>query len=368
MPITTKPVGPVDPAKSIEVLQSLFNRGTSGQQFTSATPVAASEQRDKQIDEMSHNLDLEKQMPGRFATGATPSDLSSLQADAKADPWTGDSAQVLSKFFNPEQQRMEAQKQKAAIDVATAPQKVAGEYGIRQEQAKSQGALDLDQQKRQGVQQTLQTLQGANGGANGIAGPGGSIKPAINANGGVSFTVSQMPDMVRRAHAQLGDARDKTVNALAEAERMYPGITQTAGASDKGEPTGWGSFLAGGQKYGGASDLLGAANERLKYTLGVPTPFSKLAQEASFGNIEQMAGQLPGVRGLATIAPMFKEHQSRWGHETPLATVQRLRHMLSMMNETIGGMEHGDNNTESAPTDLEADPTNDPLGLRQHLQ
>ncbi len=62
-----------------------------------------------------------------------------------------------------------------------------------------------------------------------------------------------------------------------------------------------------------------------------------------------MAGQLPGVRGLATIAPLFKEHQARWGKETPLATVQRLRHMAAIMDQTLSTIEGGAGAEDSAP-------------------
>ncbi len=159
-----------------------------------------------------------------------------------------------------------------------------------------------------------------------------------------------MPALVQRAHNQLTDARDKTLSALQEAERMYPGINDEATKADTGGAPGWMSFATGigSQKYGSAVDLAKAANDRLKYTVGVPTPFSRLAQESSFGNIEQMAGQLPGVRGLATITPLFKEHQSRWGKETPLATVQRLRHMAGIMDQTLGTIESGGGNNEAA--------------------
>jgi hypothetical protein len=202
--------------------------------------------------------------------------------------------------------------------------------------------------QNEGTQKLLEAIGGGHGGGRagggGLVGPGGSIKPTINASGGVSFTTTQMPALVQRARNQLMDARDKTLNALAEAEKQYPNINDAAEQSDTPGGSAIGRMVSGltgigAPKYGGPVDRANAGIERANYSMGITTPFANLAQEASFGNIEQMAGQLPGVRGLATITPLFKEHQSRWGHETPLATVQRLRHMARMMDETLNTLD-----------------------------
>lgn len=236
--------------------------------------------------------------------------------------------------------------------------------GLDVETAKNDAAKATLDQKQEQVRRLLQ------GGGSGQSQnpPGAEWKPAVNAAGDVSFSQSSMPALVQRAHAQLGDALNKTNSTLAEAERLYPGITQAAGATDQTTTApGWSDFLLGNAgKYGGAKDMVGAANDRMKYSLGMPTPFANLAQEASFGNLEQMAGQLPGVRGLATITPLFKEHQSRWGKETPLATVQRLMHMKSIMADSLANMEHGGANEPTGQTldPWAAPPTADELGAR----
>lgn len=244
--------------------------------------------------------------------------------------------------------------------LAKAPNEVAAAGDLAVQQAKGQDTRELATQQRKSQSDLIKSLTGGGGvaGAPGgarVNGSGGvgQLKMSINAKGEPTFAPNPMPALVSRAYNQLKDARDKTVAALDEAERMYKGINDEAlkaDATPPGEPgvgnalKGIGSYATGigAQKYGSAGDQMGAGLERLKYTMGMPTAFSKLAQEASFGNIEQMAGQLPGVRGLATISPMFKEHQSRWGHETPLATVQRLRHMAELMDQTLQGIENGE--------------------------
>lgn len=322
--------------------------------------------RRNQLDEMKRNLalsglnrDVNGKVTSGFATGATPQDVSELENDIAEDPNTGVDAQDQVKraqnryeqdvrYHSPEAtgQRNDALAEALAKAEAPAKARAAGTLAIEQE--KNRGVIDLRNNQLENTKKLLETLtggqgtggQGATGQQNSLVGPGGSIKPTINANGGVSFTTTQMPALVQRARNQLLDAHSKTIEALGQAEKMYPGINAQIDQDETQGPegsTGFGSFLTGvgAPKYGSAADFAGARAERAKYDWGLPTPFSELAQSASFGNIEQMAGQLPGVRGLATITPLFKEHQSRWGHETPYQTVRRLHGMAKMMEETI---------------------------------
>ncbi len=255
-----------------------------------------------------------------------------------------DAARKIALAKAPEEVRAQSLKDTVGI-----PAEITGRYNVAATEAASAGRLKEDEAKRAGTLKLLETFNNGQGGQDPDEASGGvrtTFKPAINANGEVSFAPVQTPALVQRALNQLLDARDKTMTALSEAERMYPGINDEALKADAtpAHPSGVMSGVKdlfkyatgmGTQKYGSAADQAGAGIERLKYTMGVPTPFAKLAQEASFGNIEQMAGQLPGVRGLATITPLFREHQSRWGHEAPLASVQRLRHMADIMDQTI---------------------------------
>lgn len=311
--------------------------------------------RKQRQDEAKRAMDLQQQYPRTFTAGVVPSELQSMQDDLNEDEASGVDAQKRlrtrqdqlasdASFMSPEDTAVRAAQQKDKLAQLMAPA-----------QAQAAGALDVEKEKNRGaaaLQKGEQDFTTSLMGGGGAAAPGkgginsgtpGSYKMSIGPSGKPSFSPVMMPALVTRAHDQLVAARDQTINALHEAERMYPGINQAAnGADEDTKGGGWGSFLMGsGPKYGGALDMAGAANDRLKYTVGIPTPFAKLAQEASFGNIEQMAGQLPGVRGLATITPLFREHQSRWGHETPLATVQRLRHMAQIMDQTIGQIEGG---------------------------
>jgi hypothetical protein len=339
-------------ASSLDILKSLSSNAENPD-----NPIQVELAQRARLDEMKRSLGMVSDTTGgmdkwgnptgtSFGTGATPADARSLQSDVATAPYTGDAAQEArtaeAVASRPGTQQMNAQTFAQKMGLAIAPNQAKATGDLAVTKAEIAGKVAAQQQQEDATQKLIKSAQNSSE-------AGTTFKPAINAQGGVSFTETQMPALVQRAHNQLIDARDKTLSALQEAERMYPGINDSSTSADQ-QPSGqgWGSFLTGigGQKYGSATDMVGAANERLKYTVGVPTPFSKLAQEASFGNIEQMAGQLPGVRGLATITPMFKEHQSRWGHETPLATVQRLRHMAQIMDETIHTIEGGGGNPQ----------------------
>lgn len=321
----------------------------------SARLVQARQNKEHALLEMKRSLEHQAADPLHTFSGATNADVADEQQTLDEDQNFGlDAVQHVKDVENTNAEmatynRPDVTAQRNTdyahkLALASAPAVEAAKGNLALENAKTEGALREKSAQTDATQKILETVgggrQGSGGG--GMAGPGGTIKPTINASGGVSFTTTAMPALVQRARNQLMDARDKTMNALDEAEKQYPGIFEEATKADN-EPAG-GSALGrmfkgvtgiGADKYGGPSARANAGIERANYTLGIPTPFSKLAQEASFGNIEQMAGQLPGVRGLATITPMFKEHQSRWGHEAPTASVQRLKHMVELMNETL---------------------------------
>lgn len=308
----------------------------------------------KLLDEMKRNLALN----GPRGSGATAADIASAEDDLKNSPYSDEATagrnafdQKLQQANDPRVKSLEAEELANKLKLATAPAEAQAKGLASVETIKEEGANKRQREQLDEAAKLRESLgiggsrtSGGGGSPNDAAlGRPGSFKPSINAKGEVSFTETTMPALVQRANNQLSDARSKTLLALQEAERMYPGINDEAGKADESDAPGWLSFASGvgGHKYGSAMDLAKAANDRLKYTVGVPTPFSNLAQAASFGNIEQMAGQLPGVRGLATITPLFKEHQSRWGKETPLATVQRLRHMASIMDDTLSTIQSG---------------------------
>lgn len=253
---------------------------------------------------------------------------------------------------------------KAKQAEAAAPKRIEGEYGLAKARIDTAGQSELRAseaaknaseaskftaeagQANAGASLTQRLL--ANGGKSsdgGGASPLNGMRMSVNADGKPSFAAApQTPAMIQRSIDALGDAHGKTQQALVDLETRYPGILDAAKQMDASKDSpGWGSFLTGGgPKYGNASDMAGAFNERLKYSQGLPSPFANLAQQTSFGNLEQMAGQLPGVRAFTTVLPLMKEHQSRWGKETPLATAQRLIHMNSIMGDSLSRWKNGD--------------------------
>jgi len=270
-----------------------------------------------------------------------------------------DPRQKLIDFMNPQQQEQrrmvsdEAMRSEAGMARAKQAPITEGAIALEREKANQERSLMQEQARntRELVSGGGPTGSGASSpGANTPAGAPGSWRPSINAKGQVSFQQTQMPALVQRAYAQLSDAKAETDSALQEAERLYPGAIKEVQRLS-GEQGGglMGSLKrtfglvtgVGAPEYGGPTDRLAARVDRFNYSQGVASPFSKLAQSASFGNISQMAGQLPGVRGLATITPLFQEHQSRWGHETPLATVQRLLEMRNLMDQALDSMQSG---------------------------
>lgn len=289
----------------------------------------------------------------------TPFELAqSKQADAanaKDLATAHDAAALHASLFDPDQIAARNAENAGKIAVAAAPNQAKAEGDVAVEQMKTAGVLAQQKAKAQATQDLVNAARGGNnpgsGGSAGGGGNPGSVRMSgINGAGEPTFTTANpMSALVQRAHNQLADARNETMNALEDAEKRYPGINAAARKADQeSSAPSWASFIMGNSgKYGGASDLAGAKNDRLKYTLGVPTPFSNLAQSTSFANIEQMAGQLPGVRGLSTLTPLFKQHQANWGNETPLATIQRLQHMYGIMGDTLGTIETGGASTEN---------------------
>jgi hypothetical protein len=217
--------------------------------------------------------------------------------------------------------------------------------GLNVENAKIAGAKAQEQTKQD---QLMKLLQPQGTPQNEDRAP---FKMSINANMEPTFAPNPMPALIQRAHGQLSEAHDQHLEALAEAERLWPGINAAAQQADKGAAPGMSDSLGrwlgsatgiGAPKYGGPGDAASLASEMLRYKAHQDTPLSNFVQKASFGNIEQMAGQLPGVRGLATVAGLFKQHQDALGSAnpgTPLANVQRLRHLIDSEESATHEME-----------------------------
>ncbi len=327
-----------------------------------AALINARQNKEDALYQMKRSRELQAADPLHTFSGATQADIDESESDLAKDSNFGEAAQARQKqaedlnlaetaYNNPGATQSRRDEFANKLALASEPAKIAAQGRVAQEEAKTRGALQEKAAQEAATQKLLETLGGGGAGKNGMTGPGSTIKPAVNANGGVSFTTNPMPALMQRSRSQLVSAREQTLQALDEAERMYPGINEAATGADQAQPGQGlmgqvGAYLGIGnsQKYGTALDQANAGGQRALYTMGVPTPFSRLAQSSSFANLEQMAGQLPGVRGLATISPLFKEHQSRWGHETPLATVQRLRHMADIMDQTVNDIDGGAGN------------------------
>lgn len=291
--------------------------------------------------------------------------LKGLEEDMNADPETGLAAQKRQAdttntigdaylFDNPAVKHMRDEQLGATIKAKVAPIEATSAGNLAVEQAKAKSASELQQGEQNFNRQMMGGTPGAPGAASpsGSTSPGGVVpapgswKPSIGPGGHMSFTQTQTPAIIQRGYAQLSDAHSKTLAAIQDAERLYPGINAEAQRVDQGGAgTNFGSLITGvgAPKYGSLASLGNAALEKLKYRF-FPTPYSSLAQESSFGNIEQMAGQLPAVRGISTLLPLFREHQARWGSEAPLSTVMRLRHMANIMEDSLHGIETGESN------------------------
>ncbi len=145
-----------------------------------------------------------------------------------------------------------------------------------------------------------------------------------------------------RAQAAYTGASADIVKGL---PKTPTGVTEAAPAPPSNDPyartavpksQSFMSYLTGqgALPYNSASDMMDAAGERLKYNVGMATPFSPLAQEESYKNLEQLVAMFPGVRGFQYIIPLIKEHQDSWGHETPLSTYTRAVDLRRMLDTT----------------------------------
>jgi hypothetical protein len=217
--------------------------------------------------------------------------------------------------------------------------------GVEVENAKISGAAAAEKQQHDALMEMLHP-QGTAPNEN-----RDPFKMSINAEGKPTFAPNAMPALIQRAHSQLSEAHEQHLEALAEAERLWPGINAAAQEADQGSAPGMTDSLGrwlgsatgiGAPKYGGPGDAASLASELYRYRAHQDTPLSNFVQKSSFGNIEQMAGQLPGVRGLATVAGLFKQHQdalSSANPGTPLANVQRLRHLVDSEESATSEME-----------------------------
>jgi hypothetical protein len=102
----------------------------------------------------------------------------------------------------------------------------------------------------------------------------------------------------------------------------------------------WHDIMLGGPtaaKYGTLGDMLGAAGEYGKYLAGAlpaDNPFSDTMVNTSVANLKQIETMFPGIRGIATLIPLFQQHQGALGREMPVGTYGRINSMLNILNDT----------------------------------
>lgn len=279
-------------------------------------------------------------------TSRNPVDVAGIDQEAAAqnvrDKNAADAENEALIDQNPDVKAMRDQELQDKIQLANAQP-----GGVNVENAKVAGAAAAQKTQHDALMEMLHP-QGTTAPVNEDRQP---FRMSINANGEPTFAPNPMPALIQRAHGQLSEAHDQHLEALAEAERLWPGINAAAQEADKGAAPGMTDSLGrwlgsatgiGAPKYGGPADAASLASEMLRYKAHQDTPLSNFVQKASFGNIEQMAGQLPGVRGLATVAGLFKQHQDALGSAnpgTPLANVQRLRHLIDSEESATHEME-----------------------------
>lgn len=115
-------------------------------------------------------------------------------------------------------------------------------------------------------------------------------------------------------------------------------VSATSPSSSPAGPSGaqsWQDFImgTGPRAYNGLMDSLNAMSERAKYGF-MSTPLAPLIQNESFGNLEQLQAQFPGVRGFSYLLPKLKEHQSNFGKgESPDASYNRLHELTGIMDQ-----------------------------------
>lgn len=167
--------------------------------------------------------------------------------------------------------------------------------GVEEAGIKAKNAMDLEQLKRKGMQDSFNQIMKLRPGS-----------PAIS-------------------HEQQAPG--------APPPQAPPGAPQAATPPVKTEGQPWADFIMG-KGPNSLGSALGAMSERQKYGM-MSTPMSDMIQNESFGNLEQLQAQFPGVRGFSYLLPKLKEHQSHFGQglQTPQASYDRLGNMTQILDE-----------------------------------
>lgn len=112
-------------------------------------------------------------------------------------------------------------------------------------------------------------------------------------------------------------------------------VTPGGGGNPPQTSQSWGQYVAGGgpRPENDLMSSLKAMAERAKYPF-MSTPLAPMIQNQSFGNLEQLQAQFPGVRGFQYLLPKLAEHQANFGKgETPDASYNRLHEMIGILGQ-----------------------------------
>lgn len=289
---------------------------------------------DQRKDELTKNLSRSQGDPN-FGTGGDLSDLHTILTD---------------------QAPMEAQRQETNATNAANTQAIQQGFG---------GTKDIAVDYTGPVKPALQ------GGDISTAGAVGDSQMPMQRQAGAerqaAFAKLILPNQVA-AQGNLAVERQKGANELAMQDQGYNRMMEERHRSGLGGPTppegntpspaapagppqsqGWMDYLTG-KGPNSASSALDATNERLKYGT-MATPYAPLMQDVSFQNLQQLAGQFPGVRGFQQLIPLMAQHQANVGKgESWLATYQRLKGMDRIMGDTVNQFDDPSLTMKMGPT------------------
>src|ERR1035437_5868792 len=188
-------------ASSLDILKSLSSNADNPN-----NPIQVELAQRQRLDEMKRSLGMVSDTTGgmdkwgnatgtSFATGATIPEARSLQSDVSAAPYTDDAAQEAQTAeavaSRPGTQQMAASDFAKKMGLAIAPNqaKAAGDLAVTKTEIAGKAAAQ--QQQEDATQKLIKSTQQSSE-------AGTTFKPAINAQGGVSFTETQM--QIGRAH------------------------------------------------------------------------------------------------------------------------------------------------------------------------
>jgi hypothetical protein len=196
-------------ASSIDILKSLSSNVANPD-----NPIQVELAQRARLDEMKRALGMTYDTTGgmdkwgnatgsSFATGATPSDVSSLENDVSKAPYTGDAAQQAltaeTVASRPDTQRMAAADFAKKMGLAIAPAQTQAAGALQVEQEKNKGLKDILGMKQANAEKVMQGMQ--QGGQD-----QSSFKRTINPEGDISYSEVPVPQQVKAQQhaAQMG--------------------------------------------------------------------------------------------------------------------------------------------------------------------